>query len=172
MGSVKCVVVGSSTVGKTAMMIAFTTDEFPQEYVPTVSNMCLLITTRVTELSQVFDNYSTNVTYADSTLNLVLLDTSGMEILYMIKLSLTDNTGQDDYDCLRPLSYPNTDVFMLCFSVVDPASLQSVKKKVLNVIAILNTLPTMLLQWVQEIALHCQGIPFLLVGTKVSNPQL
>ena len=35
--------------------------------------------------------------------------------------------GQEDYDRLRPLSYPKTDVFLICFSTVAPASLSNVK---------------------------------------------
>ncbi|XP_065883451.1 cell division control protein 42 homolog isoform X2 [Dysidea avara] len=115
--SIKCVVVGSVTVGKTAMMLTYITNEFPQEYVPTI-----------------FDNYSISVTLDESPLTLGLWDTA----------------GQDDYDRLRPLSYPATEVFLVCFSVVDPSSLQSVGKK-----------------WVAEITHHCPGIPFLLVGTKI-----
>ena len=38
--------------------------------------------------------------------------------------------GQEDYDRLRPLSYPQTDVFLVCFSVVAPASFENVKEKV------------------------------------------
>lgn len=38
-------------------------------------------------------------------------------------------TGQPDYDRLRPLSYPATDIFLLAFSLVDPSSLQSLKTK-------------------------------------------
>jgi len=40
--------------------------------------------------------------------------------------------GQEDYDRLRPLSYPQTDVFLICFSVVSPASYHNVKAKVSN----------------------------------------
>ena len=39
-------------------------------------------------------------------------------------------TGQEDYDRLRPLCYPDTDVFLVCFSVVSPASYANVKLKV------------------------------------------
>ena len=38
-------------------------------------------------------------------------------------------TGQEDYDRLRPLSYPQTDVFLVCFSVVSPSSFENVKEK-------------------------------------------
>jgi GTPase SAR1 family protein len=31
--------------------------------------------------------------------------------------------GQEDYDRLRPLSYPQTDVFLICFSIISPSRL-------------------------------------------------
>ena len=46
-------------------------------------------------------------------------------------LGLFDTAGQEDYDRLRPLSYPQTDVFLVCFSVVSPSSFENVKEKVL-----------------------------------------
>ena len=45
-------------------------------------------------------------------------------------LGLFDTAGQEDYDRLRPLSYPQTDVFLVCFSVVNPSSFENVKEKV------------------------------------------
>jgi len=47
-------------------------------------------------------------------------------------LGLFDTAGQEDYDRLRPLSYPQTDVFLVCFSVVSPSSFENVKEKVSN----------------------------------------
>jgi small GTP-binding protein len=47
-----------------------------------------------------------------------------------ISLGLWDTAGQEDYDRLRPLSYPQTDVFLICFSIVSPASFDNVKSKV------------------------------------------
>uniref|UniRef100_A0A672ZV16 Ras homolog family member Q n=1 Tax=Sphaeramia orbicularis TaxID=375764 RepID=A0A672ZV16_9TELE len=44
-------------------------------------------------------------------------------------LGLYDTAGQEDYDRLRPLSYPMTDVFLICFSVVNPASFQNVREE-------------------------------------------
>ena len=60
-------------------------------------------------------------------------------------LGLFDTAGQEDYDRLRPLSYPQTDVFLVCFSVTSPASFENVKEK-----------------WFPEVcpaySLHCAGI--------------
>jgi Ras-related C3 botulinum toxin substrate 1 len=81
----------------------------------------------------VFDNYSANVMVEGRTINLGLWDTA----------------GQEDYDKLRPLSYPGTNVFLICFSVVNPASYENVKTK-----------------WYPEVSHHCQNVPLILVGTK------
>lgn len=66
-----------------------------------------------------------------------------------ISLNLWDTAGQEDYDRLRPLSYPQTDVFLLCFSVVNPTSFEHVAQK-----------------WFPEITHHCPGVPVILVGNK------
>ena len=85
-------------------------------------------------LFQVFDNYAVTVMIGGEPYTLGLFDTA----------------GQEDYDRLRPLSYPQTDVFLVCFSVVSPSSFENVKEK-----------------WVPEITHHCQKTPFLLVGTQI-----
>eukprot|EP00056_Hartaetosiga_gracilis_P016426 m.4991 g.4991 ORF g.4991 m.4991 type:complete len:191 (+) comp4090_c0_seq1:181-753(+) len=69
-------------------------------------------------------------------------------------LNMWDTSGQSDYDRLRPLSYPNTDIFVVCFAVNNKASLKNVVYK-----------------WVPEIKHHCPHVPFVLVGTKVDTRQ-
>jgi len=67
-----------------------------------------------------------------------------------IDLQLWDTAGQLDYDSMRPISYPNTDVLIVCFSIVDPVSLQNVLHK-----------------WHEEVMHHCPKVPKILIGTKV-----
>jgi len=67
-----------------------------------------------------------------------------------ISLGLWDTAGQEDYDRLRPLSYPQTDVFLICFSIVSPPSFDNVKAK-----------------WFPEIEHHAPSVPIILVGTKL-----
>lgn len=45
---------------------------------------------------------------------------------FQVELALWDTAGQEDYDRLRPLSYPDTDVILMCFSVDSPDSLGTV----------------------------------------------
>uniref|UniRef100_A0A914CBS6 Ras-like GTP-binding protein Rho1 n=1 Tax=Acrobeloides nanus TaxID=290746 RepID=A0A914CBS6_9BILA len=67
----------------------------------------------------------------------------------LVELALWDTAGQEDYDRLRPLSYPDTDVILLCFSIDSPVSLINVKEK-----------------WSPEVKHFCPHIPIILVGNK------
>uniref|UniRef100_T1GQJ5 Uncharacterized protein n=1 Tax=Megaselia scalaris TaxID=36166 RepID=T1GQJ5_MEGSC len=46
-----------------------------------------------------------------------------------VNLNLCDTAGQDTLDPLRELCYPDSDVFVLCFSTVKPETFQSIKTK-------------------------------------------
>ena len=48
----------------------------------------------------------------------------------VVVLSLWDTAGQEHYDQLRPLSYPQTDVFLICFAIDRRKTLESVQEKV------------------------------------------
>lgn len=116
MESVKLVVTGDGGIGKSCLLITYSTGSFPAEYIPTV-----------------FDNYSSNVLFNGKTYSLALFDTA----------------GQEDYDRLRPLSYPGTDVCLVCFAVNSQTSFENVRHK-----------------WLPEIRHFCPDVPVLLVGCK------
>lgn len=52
--------------------------------------------------------------------------------LRQVELALWDTAGQEDYDRLRPLSYPDTDVILMCFSIDSPDSLGKWKQRALT----------------------------------------
>ncbi|VDB86960.1 unnamed protein product [Peniophora sp. CBMAI 1063] len=81
----------------------------------------------------VFENYVTQVPFEGKS----------------VELALWDTAGQEEYDRLRPLSYPESDVILIVFSVDFPVSLGNVQDK-----------------WFPEVAHFCEGVPLILVGTK------
>jgi Rho family, other len=89
-----------------------------------------------------------------------------------IELALWDTAGQEEYDRLRPLSYPESDVILIVFSIDFPTSLANVQDKVRLSFFILakqqhSCLSLWLpLQWYPEVAHFCEGTPLILVGTK------
>lgn len=82
----------------------------------------------------VFDNYNCTMVYERRT----------------ISLGLWDTAGQDDYERLRPLAYPGTHVFLVCFSLMSHESLESVTTR-----------------WIPEITAHAPDTPIVLCGNKL-----
>ena len=56
-------------------------------------------------------------------------------------------TGSPAYDSVRPLSYQEADVFLLCYKISDPISLYNVKNK-----------------WIRELRKHRADVPVILCG--------
>ncbi|KAF9447071.1 hypothetical protein P691DRAFT_672196 [Macrolepiota fuliginosa MF-IS2] len=81
----------------------------------------------------VFENYVTQVHFEGK----------------QIELALWDTAGQEEYDRLRPLSYPESDVILVVFSVDFPTSLANVLDK-----------------WYPEVSHFCESVPMILVATK------
>lgn len=99
---------------------------------------CLLIVFSKDEFPEVyvptvFENYVADTRVDDKT----------------VELALWDTAGQEDYDRLRPLSYPDTDVILMCFSIDSPDSLENIPEK-----------------WVPEVKHFCPNVPIVLVGNK------
>ncbi|KAF8633254.1 hypothetical protein AX15_001446 [Amanita polypyramis BW_CC] len=67
----------------------------------------------------------------------------------LVELSLWDTAGQEEFDRLRSLSYAETHVVMICFSIDNPTSLENVESK-----------------WLDEVLEHCPGVKLILVALK------
>eukprot|EP01090_Pellita_catalonica_P005661 TRINITY_DN1588_c0_g1_i2.p1 TRINITY_DN1588_c0_g1~~TRINITY_DN1588_c0_g1_i2.p1 ORF type:complete len:201 (+),score=43.53 TRINITY_DN1588_c0_g1_i2:111-713(+) len=65
-----------------------------------------------------------------------------------VTVSLWDCAGGEEYARLRPLAYPETDLFLIEFSIAEPSSLLSAKS------------------WLSEIHHHCPDVPVFLIGNK------
>ncbi|KAL1969658.1 hypothetical protein VTN77DRAFT_8211 [Rasamsonia byssochlamydoides] len=83
----------------------------------------------------VFENYITQTVHAPSGKT--------------VELALWDTAGQEEYDRLRPLSYPETDLLFVCFAIDCPVSLENVMDK-----------------WYPEVLHFCPTTPIILVGLK------
>ena len=86
-----------------------------------------------TYVPTVFDNHIKNVKFKQ----------------HLVELALWDTAGQEEYDRLRALSYPETDAILLCYSIDEPMSLENAYER-----------------WKPEVALYCPGVPVVLVGLK------
>ncbi|KAI4284550.1 MAG: hypothetical protein L6R38_001316 [Xanthoria sp. 2 TBL-2021] len=101
---------------------------------------CLLISYSKGEFPEiyvptVFENYITHTTHQPSGKT--------------VELALWDTAGQEEYDRLRPLSYPETDLIFVCFAIDCPNSLENVMDK-----------------WYPEVLHFCPTTPLILVGLK------
>ncbi|KAH9439633.1 hypothetical protein MCOR02_003173 [Pyricularia oryzae] len=116
----KLVIVGDGACGKTCLLIVFSKGTFPER---------MSFGLRPHRLR----NYVADV------------EVDGKHV----ELALWDTAGQEDYDRLRPLSYPDSHVILICFAIDSPDSLDNVQEK-----------------WISEVLHFCSGLPIILVGCK------
>ncbi|KAB2574940.1 GTP-binding protein rhoA [Lasiodiplodia hormozganensis] len=136
----KLVIVGDGACGKTCLLIVFSKGTFPEVSTSSPSRprspppgVSSAERPPIVYVPTVFENYVADV------------EVDGKHV----ELALWDTAGQEDYDRLRPLSYPDSHVILICFAVDSPDSLDNVQEK-----------------WISEVLHFCQGLPIILVGCK------
>ncbi|KAJ3226150.1 hypothetical protein HK099_005503 [Clydaea vesicula] len=129
----KLVCVGDGCVGKTSFLTRYSTQEFITDYIPTMYNNFKTPLTKYKINEYRFENYITEVEVDDK----------------LVHLALWDTAGQEEYNRLRPLSYPGTDCILLCFAIDNVDSFKNIESK-----------------WMPEITHHCPNIAVILVGLK------
>ncbi|KNE65453.1 small GTP-binding protein domain [Allomyces macrogynus ATCC 38327] len=118
----KAVFIGDGATGKSALLMTHCEKRFPMEYVPTV-----------------FETHNINIAYRP--------DSSKQ-----CALSLWDTAGQEEYDRLRPLSYPDANVIVICFKLAGATARHSYN-------SVMN-------KWWPEARHFCPKTPLVLVGTQ------
>ena len=122
-------------MGKTPFLTTWMTNAFPSCYVPTV-----------------FENFSANVMVDGKPVSLSLWDTCKHDFISdepRSPLCYFQLAGLHDFDRLRPVFYPQTDVFLIAFAVDDKDTYEGVR-----------------LKWLPEIKHFCPNTPWLLLGLK------
>ncbi|KAJ6492205.1 cell division control protein 42 [Mycena sanguinolenta] len=117
---VKCTLIGDDGVGKTCLLTSYSDNRFPTDYIPSL-----------------FGGFSVTILVADTPCTLGVVDTVA-------------DGEHPDYNRLRPLSYPQTDVFIVCFSVGLPATFSNVKDR-----------------WFPEAEHYCPGVPRVIAATQI-----
>ena len=85
---------------------------------------CVLVGDFTVGKTCLLESYTTGA-YQELIIKMCLVDNYSANLIVderQVNLGLWDTAAQADYDRLRPLAYPQTDVFLVCFSVVDPSS--------------------------------------------------
>ncbi|KAF9764799.1 Transforming protein RhoA [Nosema granulosis] len=118
----KVVVVGDGACGKTCLLEVFRRNQFPAAYIPTV-----------------VDNFAKDVTVVGGDM--------GSDVI--VTLALWDTAGQEDYDTIRPLSYRETDLVLICYTIENKKKIPNISKK-----------------WLMEIKNYCPKAGYFLVGLK------
>ncbi len=113
--SKKLVVVGDGGCGKTCLLISYSQGYFPEVRQYNITQAHMLIV-KQKYVPTVFENYITHTTHKPTGKT--------------VELALWDTAGQEEYDRLRPLSYPETNLLFVCFAIDCPNSLENVMDKV------------------------------------------
>lgn len=115
----KIVLVGDGACGKTCLLEVFKRNTFPEEYIPTV-----------------VDNFTKVVEF-------------DKEKHKSVRLLLWDTAGQDDYDTIRPLSYRDTSLVLVCYAIDNRKNMGNIEKK-----------------WLMELRTYCPTAKYFLVALK------